>query len=314
METAATPGLPHFSAQTRLLVVAPHPDDETIATGILIQQVLAAGGAIRVLLLTAGDNNPWPQRWIERRVRIGPRERERWGRRRRAEILAALDKLGVDNGDLQCLAWPDMGLTDCLMNPAHRAVDTLQQVIEAFAPSLVAMPSLDDRHPDHGATHVMLRLAVAKSTCRPQLLAYLVHGRPGDVRHVSLAGSTAQQTNKHAALRQHQSQMVLSGRRISRWAARPERYVEVPLALTATAKGALPWQPSAWMASRLRLSVVSAAGATSWRWADAPVQRTSDGSFHLEADVVPISPPGFAKLAWDLHSFWIFDHWGWCEL
>ena len=32
-----------FSARTRLLVVAPHPDDETIANGLLIQQVRATG-------------------------------------------------------------------------------------------------------------------------------------------------------------------------------------------------------------------------------------------------------------------------------
>ena len=62
------PGLPVFSGQTRLLVVAPHPDDETIATGLLIQQVKEAGGEVQILLLTAGDNNPWPQRWLERRV------------------------------------------------------------------------------------------------------------------------------------------------------------------------------------------------------------------------------------------------------
>ena len=57
-------------AGTRLLVVAPHPDDESIATGELIQQVRQVGGQVDILLLTHGDNNPWPQRWMERRFRI----------------------------------------------------------------------------------------------------------------------------------------------------------------------------------------------------------------------------------------------------
>ena len=87
---ATANGLPAFSAQTRLLVVAPHPDDETIATGLLIQQVRAAGGEVRILLLTEGDNNPWPQRWLERRVRIRVADRQRWGDRRHAEMLQAL--------------------------------------------------------------------------------------------------------------------------------------------------------------------------------------------------------------------------------
>ena len=32
------------SSRTRLLVMSPHPDDETIGTGILLQQVSQAGG------------------------------------------------------------------------------------------------------------------------------------------------------------------------------------------------------------------------------------------------------------------------------
>src|SRR5262245_29481661 len=39
----------------RLLVIAPHPDDETIGAGGLIQRVVAKGGSVRVVLLTAGD-------------------------------------------------------------------------------------------------------------------------------------------------------------------------------------------------------------------------------------------------------------------
>ena len=58
------------SAQTRLLVIAPHPDDETLGCGLLLQQVLAAGGEVRIILMTDGDNNPWPQRCLERRHRL----------------------------------------------------------------------------------------------------------------------------------------------------------------------------------------------------------------------------------------------------
>src|SRR5262245_49247126 len=43
---------------TRLLVVAPHPDDEALAAAGLIQRVRAAGGLVRVLLMTSGDAFP----------------------------------------------------------------------------------------------------------------------------------------------------------------------------------------------------------------------------------------------------------------
>jgi len=39
----------------RLLVVAPHPDDETLGAGGLIQRVVARGGEVRIVLVTAGD-------------------------------------------------------------------------------------------------------------------------------------------------------------------------------------------------------------------------------------------------------------------
>src|ERR687886_586162 len=37
------------SPNTRLLVFSPHPDDETLGTGGLIQRVLSAGGTVKVV-------------------------------------------------------------------------------------------------------------------------------------------------------------------------------------------------------------------------------------------------------------------------
>src|SRR4051812_14363692 len=101
--------------QDRVLVIAPHPDDESIATGGLLQAVQAAGAALRLIVLTDGDNNPWPQRWIEKRWHIGPTERARWGARRRTEAHAALRVLGIDAGVVRFLGLPDLGVTDLLM-------------------------------------------------------------------------------------------------------------------------------------------------------------------------------------------------------
>ena len=305
--------LPTFPTQTRLLVVAPHPDDETIAVGLLIQQVVAAGGEVRILLLTAGDNNPWPQRWLERRVRIRRADRQRWGRRRRAEIVQALQLLELPRSALQALGWPDMGVTDCLLKPESTAVSTLAAAIRQFRPNLIVMPSLDDRHPDHGAAHVLVRLALTGQSRPPQLMAYLVHGHAPDSGFIEVRGSSAEQAIKLTALTAHHSQMVLSGNRMRHLAARPERYVEVPNTPKESST-ALPWQPSAWLQPWLRLSVASAAGVQSWRWKDAPLQRDGDGVYHLPTLVAVEAIPRFAKLAWGLPSPWIFDHWGWCEL
>src|SRR6476646_4479916 len=43
-------------ADTRMLVFAPHPDDEVLAAGGLIQQVREGGGTVHVVYLTSGDS------------------------------------------------------------------------------------------------------------------------------------------------------------------------------------------------------------------------------------------------------------------
>lgn len=305
--------LPPFSAQTRLLVVAPHPDDETIATGLLIQQVQAAGGKVRILLLTPGDNNPWPQRWLERRVRIGAAERRRWGRRRHAEMLQALARLGVAAESLQTLDWPDLGVTDLLLTAGGAAVAEVRIAIARFDPSLVAMPALEDRHPDHGSAHVLVRLAVAGPVMQPRLLTYAVHADASRRGRLEVAGTADQRAKKLTALAEHRTQMTLSGSRMRRLSSREERYADVPPPSSGACR-ALPWQPPWWLRRWLRLSVVGDAGAQSWRWRDAPLRRDEHGFYHL---TVQDDVPGrrhFVRLAWDLHPLWIFDHWGWCEL
>lgn len=306
---ATANGLPAFSAQTRLLVVAPHPDDETIATGLLIQQVRAAGGEVRILLLTEGDNNPWPQRWLERRVSIRAADRQRWGRRRHAEMLQALECLGVPAQALQPLGWPDMGITDELLQTGRAPVSALSAAIGQFGPSLVVAPALADRHPDHAAAHVLVRLALAGQASPPPLLNYLVHGRAGDGDSFEIHGTTAQSACKRAALAAHRSQMALSGKRMLRLATRPERHAGLPTPLAG-----LPWQPPFWLRPWLRLSVTSPAGTHNWHWRDAPLQRDQAGRIHLSMPAGATGDPCFVRLALTLRSPWIFDHWGWCEL
>ncbi|GAB2548579.1 PIG-L deacetylase family protein [Rhodanobacter koreensis] len=295
--------------QTRLLVVAPHPDDETIATGLLIQQVRAAGGEVRILLLTGGDNNPWPQRWLERRVRIGDVDRRRWGQRRHAEMQQALQRLGLPASALESMGWPDMGLTGCLLQSDGTAVSLLTAAISRFRPSLIALPSIHDRHPDHGAAHVLVRLALAGQSDPPQLLTYLVHGQVRDTGFVELGSPPGQAAIKQMALAAHGSQMALSGRRMRRLAARPERY-----AAPAPSSPVLPWQPPLWLRPWLRLSLVSATGTRSWCWHDAPLWRDSRGDYRVSPSHDMAGQPQFARLASTLPSVWIFDHWGWCEL
>lgn len=301
-----------IDGNTRLLVIAPHPDDETIATGELIQHVRAAGGAVEILLLTAGDNNPWPQRWLERRLRIGPDERRRWGARRRQEVGRALARLGLPEEALHPLGLPDMGLTARLRDDLPALVRQWSERLAQCRPTLVALPSLADGHPDHSAAHVVTRLAVAQGGgAAPLMLSYLVHGRAEDRgATVELPPGAAMHATKLAALDEHRSQVALSGGRMRHLADRPERFRTVE---GLTASGGLPWRPPAALRPWLKLTVADGAGARTWPWVRAPLERDGSGSWRL-AEAPRTTGPRFAKLHADLPSPWIFDHWGWCEL
>lgn len=225
MSSPSTP-LPAFDSRSRLLVLAPHPDDETLATGRLILAAREAGATVRVVFATDGDNNPWPQRWIEKRWRIDSAARAAWGRRRREEARAALRVLGLDTADARFLGWPDQGLTDYLMRDDAAERELAGEILD-FAPSHVALPSLVDRHPDHGALGVLGELAIVRAGVSCVRLGYLVHGEfdPGELEARPTRGvDIARQRCKQEALHCHASQMCLSGARLARIAARPERY------------------------------------------------------------------------------------------
>lgn len=305
-----------LNAGTRLLVVAPHPDDESIATGELIQQVRLAGGEVRILLLTNGDNNPWPQRWVERRVRIGVDERRRWGERRRTEVGRALAQLGVDADALCAQGWPDMGVTARLRDALTASVATIGEHLEGFQPGLVALPALGDHHPDHSAAHVLTRLAVARwSGGSPRLLSYLVHGHDAPAaRRVKLDSSVELHVNKMAALACHQSQMALSGKRMRRLADRAERYQWTPDASGTMASAPLPWRPSPLLQGLLHLTLVEGDSVRQWSWRQAPLALDGQERHVLQGLAPTVAGPRFVKLHMNLPSPWIFDRWGWCEL
>lgn len=298
--------MPAIDGQTRLLVVAPHPDDETLGGGVLIQRVLQAGGRVDVLLLTDGDDNPWPQRWVERRLVIGAAGRARWGARRRREVVAALARLGADESCLHPLGWHDMRITEALRCHHGAAVAEVCRVIDTVRPTLVLAPSLGDTHPDHGAAHVLVRLALWEAKSAAPVLTYMVHGEAAGSES-PLDEDAGRQAVKAAAMREHATQLVLSRSRMLAYAARPEVFVPAPGAV-ATDRLRLPWHPGPLARTRLRVLLADSQGSVVWPWRRAPVERV-DGHWVLSLRGAP--GPSFVKLTADLSTPWIHDRYGW---
>lgn len=222
----------------RIAILAPHPDDESLGTGGLIQQALAKGAEVKVIFVTDGDNNPWPQRYLERRWSIGPTERQRWGARRRQEGLTALQTLSegyASKVESFSLGLPDAEVQTMWMAGADGPRSAFHQLFRDWQPSLVILPSDIDRHTDHQATHRYGLAALADSGIHASVYSYLIH-RPWSQkfsrRHLASDALTltAEQTNrKLRAILCHETQMALSRNRFSQFAVASERYTLIQI-------------------------------------------------------------------------------------
>ena len=214
----------------RILILAPHPDDECLGTGGLIQQALAKGANVKVIFITNGDNNPWPQRYVEKRWFIGPEERKRWGQRRKIEAENSLQILGGGKVASSFLGLPDAGILNLWNNEDAGILESLSKEFNAWQPTLLVLPSEFDRHSDHRATHMFGRAALTEASVICPVLTYLIH-RPWLMKltqkpkpQIKLELSIIEQDKKLQAILCHKTQMALSQSRFSQFAQTTEPY------------------------------------------------------------------------------------------
>ncbi|PYJ68985.1 MAG: hypothetical protein DME76_10490 [Verrucomicrobia bacterium] len=227
--------VPAFTSRSRLLLFAPHPDDESLACSILLQRAVRAGAAVRVVYVTDGDDNPWPQRLLERKWRLNAADRRRWGRLRRTEALAALRVLGVNGSAARFLALPDQKLTAILMCDAQSALERFAAIIADWNPTELLVPSISDAHPDHSALAVMLRLVLSESflelvaTGQMAVWSYVVHGKSSAFfdRAETICQSRVEAATKLRAIHCHKTQLKLSRKRFLGYAGRRERLIKL---------------------------------------------------------------------------------------
>lgn len=218
-----------LSADDRLLIVAPHPDDETLAAGGLIQYASEQGACIHVVFFTDGDNNPWVQRVAEKRVTLSPHDRARFAARRRREARRALSILSPRRVATTSLHYPDQGLTAHLMGNPAPLVASLVELLIKHQPTVLVSPADMDTHPDHNALAIALDLALARTgSLRPRRLTYLVHGKrtlPAELPGISLPMSPEQHHRKWRAACAHATQLSCHRRMFARIARDPETFL-----------------------------------------------------------------------------------------
>src|SRR6516162_11112416 len=216
-----------FSHLDRVLFVAPHPDDESLGGGGLLQRAFAAQIPVRVLFATNGDNNPWAQRFWERRWKIRSKERVRWGQRRRREALAAVISLGGSAECARFLNFQDQSVTSLLMQGNSELFEVFADEIRAFDPTILVIPTILDAHPDHSALGVALSFVLDLiGNSGIQVWEYLVHRPQVSIlrRPVRLRLSPIEIERKRSAILCHETQVALSRKRFLQYAKAEEGF------------------------------------------------------------------------------------------
>ena len=130
------------SALGRLLVLAPHPDDESLGCSGLIAATARRGVDVRVVFASDGEAS-------HRRSASYPPER--LGRLRRDEALAALAILGVAASSARFLGLPDRSVPGPGTPHFDAAVAKFIAAVEGAGADTVVLPWRRDPSADHRA-------------------------------------------------------------------------------------------------------------------------------------------------------------------
>ncbi len=168
----------------RVLVFAPHADDEIFGCGGMLALHAARGDEVRVVILTDGAAGD-------------PDGHERdLARVRREESRAAANVLGL--GEPRFLGLPDGGLSE-----VPDLVQRLTAELEDFAPELVYGPSPQEMHPDHRAAS----RALLGALCAGPRRRVLLYGINAQVTAGALFDTTAVWELKRRAIECFESQL-----------------------------------------------------------------------------------------------------------
>lgn len=136
----------------RVLVFAPHQDDEVLGSGALMIIAKREGAAVKVVIATNGNKNGI------KAIRYG-------------EALKVASSIGIKENDVVFWDYPDGKLRDYSSSLLSEA----KNIIDAFQPTIVIIPDPEDSHRDHRALGEAVETNLNEIGYSGRTLGYLIH-------------------------------------------------------------------------------------------------------------------------------------------
>ena len=172
----------------KVLVIAPHPDDETLCCAGTIMNFIERGDKVKIIIVTDGRYGTYSENLYgtEELVRI-----------RKEEATKVFEILGVKDYDF-------LGFEDSKVSQKSKEVEEkLSSIIKEYKPDVVFAPSPCDLHPDHSEIgKIILKLF-------PNAYFYLIWG--GEEVKFDIKGK---REKKIKALEEYKSQMEILRREL----------------------------------------------------------------------------------------------------
>ncbi len=154
------------------VVVAPHPDDETLGCGGAIAYLRQHNIPVQVLILSDGTgSHPNSKRFPADTLR----------QIREQEAYAALEILGVCADSITFCRWPDtavpaLGETSAAQERFAKAVEKCDCYLQTHLPDVIFLPWQHDRHCDHKAAWQIVDCCLRSWPQSPRRLVYSIWG------------------------------------------------------------------------------------------------------------------------------------------
>lgn len=145
------------------LIVAPHPDDETLGCGGAIALLAQFGHPVQVLVISDGTaSHPNSRKYPEPKLRS----------LREQETLNALKLLGIKRSALTFLGLKDSAVPTPGNTGFEQAVAQCQTYLTALTPATICLPWRRDPHADHRASWQIMAQAISNLLISPRILEY----------------------------------------------------------------------------------------------------------------------------------------------